>query len=263
MAAMTGIVKAFSQKTGTEFALGLWGGLMWLDLGWYSFHSYDSRPTFDDPTLSNLPSWSWLSMKCRYIANLWELAEIRGNYAGEAVLVEFTCKWEGPEYLSRLLSSKLVISARMKPLNLNIPPYASSFYRDRVGNTLDTRIGAGDGDPSGLLIHLDGPLKQADFGSLYLLRLYTVKCTYSRSPLDDFVLLLKREERKDGPVYRRLGAGHLARPVPPPYIPWSTSYLSALAEPSMEVPTGSYQVGSQATEQSFFDGVGMQKVELV
>ncbi|KAK7966295.1 uncharacterized protein PG986_000572 [Apiospora aurea] len=201
MAAMTGIVKAFSQKTGTEFAL--------------------------------------------------------------AVLVEFTCKWEGPEYLSRLLSSKLVISARIKPLSLRIPPYASSFYRDNVGNTLDTRIGAGDGDPSGLLIHLDGPLKQADFGSLYLLRLYTVKCTYSRSPLDDFVLLLKREERKDGPVYRRLGAGHLARPVPPPYIPWSTSYLSALAEPSMETSTGSYQVGSQVTEPSFFDGIGMQKVEPV
>ncbi|KAK8035585.1 heterokaryon incompatibility protein-domain-containing protein [Apiospora rasikravindrae] len=52
MAAMTGIVKAFSQKTGAQFALGLWRNLIWMDLGWYSFHSYDSRPTFDDPTLS-------------------------------------------------------------------------------------------------------------------------------------------------------------------------------------------------------------------
>ncbi|KAK8035584.1 hypothetical protein PG993_010579 [Apiospora rasikravindrae] len=193
-------------------------------------------------------------MKCRYIGNLWELAQTRRSYAGEAELAGFTCKWEGAEYLSRLLSSKLVIRARIKPLDLKIPPYASSFYRDKVGNTLDTRIGSGDGDPSGLLIHLDGPLKQADVSKLYLLRLYTVKCrrwmissccsSGKKVPWEDQCTVGWEQD-----TWRDLCLHH--------------TFHGSLAGPPRDGPTGCYRVGSQATEPSFFDGIGMQKVELV
>ncbi|KAK8040762.1 HET-domain-containing protein [Apiospora phragmitis] len=74
------------------------------------------------------------------------------------------------------------------------------LHQHKTGNIIDTRIGSGDGEPPGLFDHLDGPLKQTDLDSLYLLQLYTVKCTYSMSELDDFVLLLKQEGGPETPV---------------------------------------------------------------
>ncbi|KAK6833287.1 hypothetical protein PG987_007981 [Apiospora arundinis] len=51
MAAMAGIVKAFSQRVGGKSALGLWEDTIWMDLGWYSLHAWDHRTDFEDPSL--------------------------------------------------------------------------------------------------------------------------------------------------------------------------------------------------------------------
>lgn len=72
-----------------------------------------------------------------------------------------------------------------------------------------------------------------------------------------------KEGSPQAPVYRRLGAGHLAQPEPSPFIPWSTSLLGSLAEPMIDGPLESYQVGSQTAEPSFFDGVDHQHITFV
>lgn len=151
-----------------------------------------------------------------------------------------------------------MVFARIRSLHLSIP---SLSYKDIVGHTLDIRIGSREGDPAGLLVHLDEPLKPADMENLCLLQLYTTQCEWSRSELDDVVLLLRREGDTHGPVYRRLGAGTLAQPRPPPFIPWSTSLLGSLAEPSMDA-IAPYELPLR-TERGFFDIERYEEVEFI
>lgn len=120
---MAGIVKVYRDRVRDQYIMGLWGSLMWMDLGWYCLHSLDSRPGFDDPvlrkydkisssykllpigiltTLHSIPSWSWLSMDCRYISSLWDLSRTN-RYTNGAQLGSFHCLWEGPEYAPKLL----------------------------------------------------------------------------------------------------------------------------------------------------------------
>jgi hypothetical protein len=59
--AMAGIVQYYQAATGDVAVLGLWEGSLHQDLLWMRIRKLPDKEDFT-PHLSNIPSWSWLSL---------------------------------------------------------------------------------------------------------------------------------------------------------------------------------------------------------
>lgn len=101
-----------------------------------------------------------------------------------------------------------------------------------------------------------------DQDRLFLLRLFTANVKDSISDLDDFVLLLREESHNNNTVFRRLGAGYLARPQPEPSVLFSITHLSCLDEPMDEESLDELFKKPEAPP-AFFDDAPVQEVILV
>ncbi|KAF5641234.1 transcriptional regulator [Fusarium sp. NRRL 25303] len=157
--------------------------------------------------------------------------------------------------------AELTVSGSLKAIKLQFPTNTSLPFLDG-DNTFDTRQGSENGQPPGLLLYLDSVKMDFDQDRLFLLRLFTVSLKDSISDLDDFVLLLREENHNNSTVFRRLGAGHLARPQPEPFILFSTTHLSCLDEPMDEGSLDELFKKPEA-RPAFFDDAPVQEVILV
>jgi hypothetical protein len=159
----------------------------------------------------------------------------RGSYLTPAA--SSTSDSDGGLFLNSQTLAKVVhLFAQLFPPEcqekLQSPTNASLPFLD-LDNTFDIRIGSENRQPPGLLLHLDGWKVNYDQDQMFLLRLFTANVKDSVADLDDFVLL-PREESHNKTVFRRLSAGHLARPQPEPFILFSTTHLICLYEPMDE-----------------------------
>ncbi|KAF5557164.1 het-domain-containing protein [Fusarium phyllophilum] len=236
IAAMAGLIKHYEQISRQRPILGLWEGSLWIDLAWYSYIPEDNKARHDDDVFKGIPSWTCFSSKTKQIRNLHDdLARHMELQKGDndVKLVHYSCDWTGPPYTSTIKSAELTVSGSLKAVKLQHPTNASLPFLD-VDNTFDTRIGSENGLPPGLLLYLDGVQFNYDQDRLFLLRLFTANVKDSIADLGDFVLLLREESHNDKTVFRRLGAGYLARPQSEPSILFSTTHLSCLDEPMDE-----------------------------
>lgn len=215
---------------------------------------------------ASIPSWTWFSSKAKRIHNLFDDLDIYGQGPppeenSKVKLIHFSCGWTGPPYASTLKRAELRISGSLKAVRLKHPTSASLPFLDG-DNTFDTREGSENGQPPGLLLYLDSVKMDFDQDRLFLLRLFTANVRDSISDLDDFVLLLREESHNNNTVFRRLGAGYLARPQPEPFILFSTTHLSCLDEPMDEESLDELFKKPEAPP-AFFDDAPVQEVILV
>ncbi|KAF5557298.1 het-domain-containing protein [Fusarium napiforme] len=221
--AMAGLIKHYEHISLQRPILGLWEGTFGTDMAWYSYTPADNKARHHDDIFKGIPSWTWFSSKSKHIHHFFDDVDIYG---------EGLCLQENS--VPEENNVKLVhYSCSLKAVKLQHPTNASLPFLDG-DDTFDTRQGSENGQPPGLLLYLDSVKMDFDQDRLFLLRLFTAKVIDSIADLDDFVLLLREESHNNKTVFRRLGAGHLARPPPEPLILFSTSHLSFLDEPMDE-----------------------------
>ncbi|KAF5617597.1 het-domain protein [Fusarium tjaetaba] len=259
--AMAGLIGHYEHISLQRPMLGLWEGTLWIDLAWYSYTPREKKHCYDN---DNFKGWTWFSSKNKHIRNLYDdLADdtIGLEEDNEVQLVHFDCDWKGLPYASSLKRAELTVSGSLKGVKLRSPTNPSLPFLDG-DNTFDTRQGSENGEPPGLLLYLDNT--QIDYGQdrLFLLRLFAVNVNDSIADMDDFVLLLREERHKDDTVFRRLGAGYMARPRSEPFIPFGTTHLSCLDEPMDEESLKELFKPTEAPP-AFFDDAHVQEVTLV
>ncbi|KAF5608313.1 het domain-containing protein [Fusarium pseudoanthophilum] len=238
--AMAGLIKHYEHISLQRPILGLWEGTFGTDMAWYGYTPADNKDRQDDDVFKGIPSWTWFSSKSKHIHKLIDDADIYSRDRDPSLLkdsdvklVHYSYDWTGPPYASTLKGVDLRVLGSLKAVKLQHPTNASLPFLDG-DNTFDTRQGSENGQPPGLILYLDSVKMDFDQDRLFLLRLFTAEVTDSIADLDDFVLLLREEGHNNKTVFRRLGAGHLARPPPEPLILFSTSHLSFLDEPMDE-----------------------------
>ncbi|SCO34845.1 related to tol protein [Fusarium fujikuroi] len=264
--AMAGLIKHYEHISLQRPILGLWDGTFWIDLAWYGYTPASSKTRHNNDTFEGIPSWTWFSSKAKRIHNLFDdLCFLDGGHFPEenskVKLIHYSCDWTGPPYASKLKGAELRVSGSLKPVRLQHPTSASLPFLDG-DNTFDSRQGSENGQPPGLLLYLDSVKMNLDQDRLFLLRLFTANVKDSISDLDDFVLLLREESHNNNTVFRRLGAGYLARPQPEPFILFITTHLSCLDEPMDEESLDELFKKPEAPP-AFFDDAPVQEVILV
>ncbi|CVL06151.1 related to tol protein [Fusarium mangiferae] len=263
--AMAGLIKHYEHISLQRPILGLWDGTFCTDMAWYSYTLVDNKARHDDDVFKGIPSWTWFSSKAKHIHNLFDdLDTYDQGFPPEenrVKLVHYSCDWTGPPYATSLKGADLRVLGSLKAVRLQHPTNASLPFLDG-DNTFDTRQGSENGQPPGLLLYLDSVKIDFDQDRLFLLRLFTVSLKDSISDLDDVVLLLREESHNNKAAFRRLGAGHLARPQPEPVSLFSTTRLNCLDEPMDEESLDELFKKPEAPP-AFFDDAPVQEVILV
>lgn len=198
--AIAGLISFFGTRTGFTPLLGLWKETLAFDLYWHFQYRIQKRPPPLEPKKSEFPSWSWLSVLPQQDGEFsngvqHEVNPISLRIEGWAV------QWSGPEFVSSLLHSRLVLSSFVRTATVTVPApgtwTASTIYPIFVS-----------GDPSWEgVCHLEYLFPERISRSVILLQLFQGqnRQTESVTIFDCFLVLLPRPENPH--QFYRIGAG--------------------------------------------------------
>jgi Heterokaryon incompatibility protein (HET) len=129
-AAIAGIIEFFQRLTGDESIVGLWKSTLFTDLLW--------RPTSRRGGVkpSDLPTWSWIS--CGEVIQAipdcgkWENSRNLGQPWNMGTAIDARITWSGPAMTSRLLSATLTVKGPISRAIIEAEPPGSyhTFYEE-------------------------------------------------------------------------------------------------------------------------------------